>query len=274
MPSNTEITVSQLVKLVGLPNAPAVFDVREEADFNADPYLVPGAMRCLERGPTGWPAVTPGRGVVLVCRDGGALSQGLGAMLRQSGTGSETLEGGFDAWRAARALAVKAALIPERNERGRTVWVTRARPKIDRIACPWLIRRFIDPLAEFLFVSAGEVNTVAERFKATPFDIDGVFWTHRAERCSFDTMIEEFGLRNEALDRLAAIVRAADTDRLETMPQAAGLLAVSLGLSRMYKDDLEQLEAGFVLYDALYRWSRDAVNETHDWPAHSPMRTQ
>jgi hypothetical protein len=119
----------------------------------------------------------------------------------------------------------------------------------------------------FLFVAPSEVAAVAERFAATPFDIDGIFWSHRADLCTFDVMIEEFGLHADALDRLALIVRAADTARLDLAPQAAGLLAASLGLSRMHKEDLVQLEASFLLYDAFYRWARDAVGETHNWPA-------
>ncbi|TIU03093.1 MAG: sulfurtransferase, partial [Mesorhizobium sp.] len=111
----------------------------------------------------------------------------------------------------AKGLLVRTGKMPTRDERGRTVWVTRARPKVDRIACPWLIRRFIDPSAVFLFVEAAEVPAAADRFQAVPFDIDNVFWSHRGEHCTFDTMIEEFGLESEALDRLAMIVRAADT---------------------------------------------------------------
>jgi hypothetical protein len=147
------------------------------------------------------------------------------------------------------------------------VWVTRARPKIDRIACPWLIRRFVDPQAVFLFVASAEVLAVADRFNATAFDIDGVFWSHHGEKCTFDTMIEEFALHTPALARLATIVRGADTSRHELAPQSAGLLAASLGFSRMYRDDLQQLDASMALYDAFYRWCRDAVEETHDWPA-------
>ena len=145
--------------------------------------------------------------------------------------------------------------------------MTRARPKIDRIACPWLIRRFIDSSAVFLFVSPSEVQGVAERFNAAPFDIEGVFWSHRGERCTFDVMVEEFGLATKPLLRLATIVRAADTARLDLAPEAPGLLAASLGLSRTYSDDLEQLQAGLTLYDAFYRWCRDATNETHNWPS-------
>jgi hypothetical protein len=150
--------------------------------------------------------------------------------------------------------------------------VTRSRPKIDRIACPWLIRRFVDPDAVFLFVPASEVQGVAERFAATPFDIEGdhVFWSHRGDLCTFDVMIEEFGLVTKPLLQLAAIVRGADTARLDLAPEAAGLLAASLGLSRMYSDDLVQLEAGLLLYDAFYRWCRDAADETHNWPSKKP----
>jgi len=147
------------------------------------------------------------------------------------------------------------------------VWVTRSRPKIDRIACPWLIRRFVDPAAVFLFVAAAEVEAVAERFGATPFDIENVAWSHRGDLCTFDVMVGEFGLTTPPLERLARIVRASDTSRLDLEPEAAGLLAISLGLSRMFADDLEQLEAGILVYDALYRWARDATEETHNWPA-------
>jgi len=142
-------------------------------------------------------------------------------------------------------------------------------PKIDRIACPWLIRRFLDPRAQFLFVSPAEAADVAEKFDATPFDIEGVHWSHRGEFCTFDTMIEEFGIATGPLSHLAKIVRGADTDRLDLAPEAAGLLAASLGLSRMHRDDLAQLEAGMALYDAFYRWCRDATNEGHDWPSAS-----
>ena len=155
---------------------------------------------------------------------------------------------------------------PARDAKGRTVWVTRARPKIDRIACPWLIRRFVDPNAVFLFVSPPEVLAVGERFNAAPFDVENVFWSHRGELCTFDVMIEEFGLATPPLLRLAAMVRGADTGRLDLSPEAPGLLAASLGLSRMFDDDLEQLEAGMTLYDAFYRWCRDASGETHNWP--------
>ena len=160
--------------------------------------------------------------------------------------------------------------LPPRDEKGRTVWVTRTRPKVDRIACPWLIRRFVDPNAVFLFVLPPEVTAVAERFNATPFDIDDVFWSHRGDACTFDTMIEEFGLKTAPLLQLAKIVRGADTAQPDLTPQSAGLLAASLGYSRMYREDLPQLEAAMGFYDAMYRWCRDATAETHNWPGTKP----
>jgi hypothetical protein len=150
---------------------------------------------------------------------------------------------------------------------GRTLWVTRHRPKIDRIACPWLIRRFVDKDARFLFVSPAEVIGVSERYNAIPFDIEDTFWSHRGPNCTFDTMLDEFNLHTPALDRLATVVRAADTDSHGLAPEAAGLLAISVGLSRQYRDDLEQLDAGMHIYDALYRWARDGQDEGHNWPA-------
>jgi hypothetical protein len=143
-------------------------------------------------------------------------------------------------------------------------WVTRERPKIDRIACPWLIRRFIDPHAEFRYVPAGEVLAVAERERAVPYDVPEVRFSHRGERCTFDAFMEDFRLEDDALAVLGVIVRGADTARLDLAPQAPGLLAVSLGLSALYRDDLAMLEHGMIVYDALYAWCREARGETHD----------
>lgn len=190
------------------------------------------------------------------------------APIRTSDRSHKSLEGGFEAWVGQSLPVVPTSKLPRRDGQGRTVWVTRSRPKIDRIACPWLIRRFVDPHAVFLFVPASEVEGVADRFGGVPFDIDAdVLWSHRGELCTFDVMVEEFGLSIDPLKRLATIVRAADTARLDLAPEAQGLLAASLGLSRMYTDDLEQLEAGMLLYDAFYRWCRDASEETHNWPS-------
>jgi rhodanese-related sulfurtransferase len=261
------ITVAQLIRLVGTPEAPIIIDVRIDTDHAADPRVLPASIRRDHRTVSSWAAEYAGQFVVVVCQRGQKLSQGAAAWLRHAGTHAESLEGGFEGWVQGNGLLVRPDSLPERDDQGRTVWVTRARPKIDRVACPWLIRRFIDPSAVFLFVTPPEVADVADRFRATPFDIEGIFWSHRGELCTFDVMVEEFGLHCEALDRLAVIVRGADTARLDLAPQSAGLLAASLGLSRMHKDDLVQLEASFSLYDALYRWARDATSEEHNWPA-------
>jgi rhodanese-related sulfurtransferase len=267
VPSLNSISPAKLSRLIGTTKAPTIVDLRPEEEFVRDPRLLPGATWLpLEDIATRGGALSPARGVVVVCRDGGARSEGVAALLREAGMAAEILEGGLGAWDAAGLPLVPFARIPPRNDRSRTLWVTRSRPKIDRIACPWLIKRFVDPNASFLFVSASEVPSVAEEFGATPFDMEDGFWSHRGELCTFDVMVEEFGLRTEPLLRLATIVRAADTDRLDLIPQAAGLLAVSLGLSRMYPDDSAQLEAGLVLYDALYHWCRDAKDEVHGWP--------
>ena len=227
----------------------------------------PGAIRRSHANVAAWAQDCAGRDVAVVCQRGLKLSQGVAAWLRHAGANAESLEGGFEAWRGAGLPLVSPAHVPPRDEQGRTLWVTRARPKVDRIACPWLIRRFIDPAAVFLFVAPAEVAAVADRFGATPFDIEGVFWSHRGDLCTFDVMLDEFALHTPALDRLALIVRGADTARPDLVPEAAGLLAASLGLSRMHRDDLAQLDAGMALYDAFYRWARDAADETHHWPS-------
>ena len=144
-------------------------------------------------------------------------------------------------------------------------WVTRERPKIDRIACPWLIARFIDKAPEFLYVPAPEVKKIALERQAVAYDVAGVEFTHEGDRCSFDAFIKQFRLQDPALDELATIVRGADTGKLELAPQCAGLAAVSLGLSRLYADDHEMLEHGMVLYDALYRWCKEGKAELHTW---------
>jgi rhodanese-related sulfurtransferase len=265
MSSINTISVAKLARLFGTPHCPVLVDVRLDQDFDANPRLIPGSTRRPHDRVLDWAQELDGRSAIVICQKGQKLSEGTAAWLRHGGVPADLLEGGFEAWRRSNLPLVPAAKLPSPDPRGQTVWVTRSRPKVDRVACPWLIRRFVDPRAVFLFVSPPEVAAVAERFGATPFDVEGVHWSHRGDACTFDVMVEEFGLATEPLTRLAAIVRGADTDRFEVAPQAAGLLAVSLGLSRMYADDLEQLEAGMTLYDAFYRWCRDATEETHTW---------
>ena len=145
-------------------------------------------------------------------------------------------------------------------------WVTRERPKIDRIACPWLVVRFIDREPEFLFVPPSRVTVVAEETGAIPYDVPGVELSHVGELCSFDAFLERYGLEDPALKQLAVIVRGADTGKPELAPQASGLLAISLGLSAVFADDHEMLRHGMIVYDALYAWCRSCQDETHSWP--------
>jgi rhodanese-related sulfurtransferase len=270
MSSLNTIPIDKLARLLGTPHCPVLVDVRTEDDFKANPRLIPSSMRRSHADAPDWASELAGRSAIVICQKGAKLSQGVAAWLRHAGAPAEALEDGFDGWRKANLPTVATAKMPPLDKQGRTVWVTRARPKVDRIACPWLIRRFIDPRAVFLYVTPSEVESVAERFAATPFDVEGVFWSHRGDNCTFDTMVEEFGLVTEPMQQLAAIVRGADTARFEVAPQSAGLLAASLGLSRMYADDLAQLEAGMTLYDAFYRWCRDATEETHTWHSKKP----
>ncbi|MBZ6078659.1 chromate resistance protein ChrB domain-containing protein [Microvirga puerhi] len=272
MSSHNTTSIQALSRLIGTPDCPAIVDVRIEEDYSLDMRLIPSSIRRSHKNVDEWALAFTGRTVVVSCQRGEKLSHGTAAWLRHCGVDTSSLEGGFEAWRAAGELLVRTDLLPPRDSMGRTRWVTRERPKVDRIACPWLIRRFVDPTAIFLFVEPSQVALVADRFEAAPFDVEGVFWSHRAERCTFDTMIEEFGLRSEAMDRLATIVRGADTARPDLAPQASGLLAASLGLSRLFANDLKQLDAGITLYDSFYLWCRDAAQETHNWPA--PPRTQ
>lgn len=270
MPAPDAISCDQLARLLGTPKSPILLDVRRDAVRAEDPRLVPGA-RVLEEhdlAPRRLSALARELAgpVVVICAEGHRLSQGTAAWLRHEGLQAEYLLGGQAAWTAFGLPLIDPGKITARDEHGRSLWITRSRPKIDRIACPWLIRRFVDPRAVFLFVAPAEVQGVAERFGAMPYDIEGTFWSHRDDLCTFDVLLAEFGLSTPGLDRLALIVRGADTARLNLAPECAGLLAASLGLSRMYSDDLAQLEAGIAIYDAFYRWARDAVDEQHNWP--------
>ena len=269
MPAYNLIAPDKLVRLIALPGSPRIIDLREGADS-----AIPGSYFPAGSEPTSW-ALGERNAAILVDSAGGAAAEAAAAILRSEGRMAEVLEGGFAAWLAKGMPTVSLAHLPQRHADGRTWWVTRSRPKVDRIACPWLIRRFIDPDARFLFVAPHEVLAVAARQRAEPFDIvdSSVFWSHRGERCTFDVMVEAFGLGAHApLTLLATIVRGADTDRLDLAPEAAGLLAIALGLSRMHADDHVQLDAGIAVYDALYRWARDAHGEKHDWASHRPSR--
>lgn len=263
MASPTEIAPKQLARLIGTPAVPALLDVRLDDDVALDPVLIPTARR-ITHTDLDTLELDRSRRVVVVCHGGLKLSHGVAARLRARGLAAEVLEGGHLAWRREGHLAVPIAALPGVKSGTASRWVTRQRPKIDRLACPWLIRRFVDPGAEILFVPSREVLAVAERFDAEPFDVSGAPLSHRGDRCTFDAVCERFGLDTPALQTVADTVRAADFGRPEVVPEAAGLLAISLGLSRLHRDDLAQLDAGMVVYDALFRWARDARGEHHD----------
>ncbi len=263
MPGFQTITPATLMRRVGAADTPVIVDLRIPEDIAANARIIPGAIM---HDYTDFPGLLnrlQGKASVAVCHGGRKISHGIAAQLRDAGLPSEVLEGGMVAWSDAGLPAVPLAAIPP-LQHGATLWVTRHRPKVDRIACPWLIRRFVDADATFMFVPPSEVMDVAERFGATPFDVADVPLSHIGADCTFDAMIRTFGLSHPALDRLALVVRAADTDNHKTAPQAAGLLAFSVGLSRLHKDDTAQLNAAIPLYDALYRWARDGHEETHN----------
>ncbi|NPD15135.1 sulfurtransferase [Xinfangfangia sp. D13-10-4-6] len=277
MPAPDAMTCEKLAKLIGTSKAPIVLDARRDAVRQIDSRQIAASRTIAEADMCGDGLARlaqelreyhPAKSVLVTCAEGHGRSQGVAAWLRTQDITAEYLDGGFNAWAAAGLPMFDPAKLHGRDGAGRTLWVTRSRPKIDRIACPWLIRRFIDPGAVFLYVAPAEVQSVADLLGAAAYDIDGVFWSHRGEGCTFDTLLAEFGLSIPALDRLATVIRGADTARPDLAPECAGLLAASLGLSRIYADDLEQLEAGMGLYDAFYRWCRDATGETHNWQSH------
>lgn len=251
-------------RLIGTASAPVLIDVRIDTDFDADPQALPTVLRHSFEDIASLAPTLKNQRVVIYCQKGKMISQGAAAILKAKNLHCETLEGGHFAWRDSGLPSTPTSKVPDLNSDGHTVWVTKQCPKIDCIACPWLICRFIDPKAQFLFVEPSQVHAVAEKFNATPFDVNDVFWGHLKDRCTFDVMTQEFELETPALLHLALIIRGADTNQLDLTPESAGLVAASLGLSRMYRDDVAQLNAGMLLYDAFYRWARDAINENHD----------
>jgi rhodanese-related sulfurtransferase len=245
----------------GTAARPLIIDVRRGPAFTEAPDTIAGALRrdpqCVDQWMTELPSAAS---FVVYCVHGHQVSQGVAQALRARGLGAQYLDHGLEGWREiGGALANKPIGAATR-------WVTRERPKIDRIACPWLITRFIDREAEFLYVPAPDVRSVAAARSAEPYDVADVDFSHVGEQCSFDAFVERYRLGGDpALMQLATIVRGADTGRLDLAPQAPGLLAASLGLSRLFADDHEMLQHGMVLYDALYRWCREGRDETHTW---------
>jgi len=263
------ITPKELWNALATPDAPQIIDVRRRDAFQESPDLLPGAVWREAGGAAQWSAgLDRARPIAVACKAGHEMSQTAVAQLRADGFDARVLQGGYEAWAAAGLPLVAKPALDRIAPNRPSLWVTRRRPKIDRIACPWLIRRFLDPQAQILFVDPDEVLNVARETGGVPFDIKDVELSHDGERCSFDTMLKLFGLEGEpTLARLALIVRGADTARPDLAPEAAGLHAVSLGLSALAGDDDHGLlERGFLVYDALFAWLRFAADERHNWP--------
>jgi rhodanese-related sulfurtransferase len=255
------MTVAQLSESLERASPLLVIDVRRREAFLKDTTTIAGALRRDPETVSAWgrelPAAQP---VVVCCVHGHEVSQNVAKALSSEGREALFLEGGIAAWRGA------GGKCDSKPEGASMRWVTRERPKIDRIACPWLVARFVDPEAEFLYVPQNEVLRAAKEKEAIPYDVPDVHFSHDGELCSFDAFLKTYRLGGDpGLARLAAIVRGADTAHLELAPQAAGLLAISLGLSRNFQDDREMLKQGMVMYDALYAWCRDGQDETHSW---------
>ncbi len=270
--SSLSIVPEELFRLVGGARAPVIVDVRRRPAFDADDRVLPAAIWRDHLAVDAWIGALPaGVPVVVYCAHGHQVWQSAASRLRLAGLDARYLAGGIEGWRAAGGTLVgkraewcdPAAAAPSR-------WVTRERPKVDRIACPWFVRRFVDRRAEIHYVGAEWVRDAAVELAAVPFDVPGVELTHVGETCSFDTLVTAYGIVDPALLRLAEIVRGADTARPDLAPEAAGLLALSLGISASTDDDQEALRRGMVLYDALYAWARFAAAETHNWPAATP----
>jgi rhodanese-related sulfurtransferase len=252
------ITPIELQQRLAAFPPPTLVDVRRQPAFEQFPEIIAGAVRRLPESIDAWAdAIEPWRPVVVYCVHGHEVGQGASTALRARGLDARHLAGGLEQWRAE-GMPTKPYAAPTR-------WVTRARPKIDRIACPWLVRRFIDRSAEFFYVPNAEVRAYAAANGATAYDIPDVAYSHVGEQCSFDAFIRLHELDHPALAKLAAIVRGADTSALHLAAQAPGLLAASLGLSAMFADDHAMLKWGMLVYDSLYAWCREAQTETQRW---------
>ncbi len=238
---------------------PQLLDIRREEAFAKGEFSLPGALRRDPETTAAWAnRLDPHRPVIVACVWGHNVSQGVAYELAARGLDARYLDGGLMGWKA---MGLPTAPKPKPP----SVWVTRARPKVDRIACPWLIRRFIDPDARFVFAAAADVARTAAATGGTAFDTPDAPYTHDGEKCSFDAFVERHCPHDKALARLALIVRGADTDRHDLHKAAAGLFAASLGFSSLFADDHEQLRQAMPLYDALYLWCRDLQAEQHQW---------
>ncbi|MBI3917780.1 MAG: chromate resistance protein [Betaproteobacteria bacterium] len=255
------VTFPELQSALHSAQPPLVIDVRRRPAFKTATEMISGALTRDPEAVVAWAKTLPSASTVVVyCVHGHEVSQGVARALSEGGIAARFLEGGIEeGWKAGGgALDAKPAGAGTR-------WVTRERPKIDRIACPWLVSRFVDKDAEFLYVPTAKVRDAAKERNATPYDIPDVAFSHDGELCSFDAFLKHYRLTDPALSQLAVIVRGADTDRLGLAPQAAGLAAISLGLSRNFTDGHEMLRHGMVMYDALYTWCKSGQDEVHTW---------
>jgi rhodanese-related sulfurtransferase len=264
------ISPKDLWNAIATQDAPQIVDVRRREAYDKSPQLLPGAIWRDARKTAEWSMeLDATRPIAVACKAGHEMSQSAAAQLRANDFDARVLEGGYEGWSKAGLPFVAKTELERIAPRRPSIWVTRRRPKIDRIACPWLVRRFLDPQARILFVDPDQVTNVAHETGGIPFDIKDVELSHVGDRCSFDTMLKLFGLEGEpSLARLALIVRGADTARHDIAPEAGGLHAISLGLSALAGDDDHGLlERGFLVYDALFAWLRFAAEERHNWPA-------
>jgi rhodanese-related sulfurtransferase len=249
---------------LGLADAPLVVDTRSTADLAALPRLIPGALHFDARSMRHWSQQLPTHRPIVLCGRTGEFDVALLNAVAAHNHDVSWLAGGVAGWidQQRPTIAVRTDLgVP-----GRSQWITRERPKIDRLACPWLLRRFIDPAATFFYVPAQSVRAQATTLRAEPFDIPDVTFSHRGARCSFDAFLDEFDLQDPPLQKLAHIVRAADTGELAASVEAPGLLAISLGLAATIRDDHLLLEQAMLVYDALYVWCKTSPHESHFWP--------
>jgi rhodanese-related sulfurtransferase len=255
------IAASALREEIASAKPPILIDVRRGLAFAASREMASGALRRDPEHVGAWAKSLPAASsVVVYCVHGHEVSQNTAAALAQAGLAARYLEGGLEeGWKAVEGP------LDRKPANASTRWVTRERPKIDRIACPWLVARFVDPGAEFLYVPAKQVLAAAKERDAVPYDVADVHFTHDGELCSFDAFLKHYRLTDPALIELANIVRGADTGRLDLAPPAHGLAAISLGLSRNFHDDHEMLRHGMVMYDALYTWCREGKEEIHTW---------
>ena len=258
--NTASISVSALQSELAGEKAPIVIDVRRAPAFLQDDAMIAGALRREPETVGAWGKSLPKASAVAVyCVKGHEVSQGAAAALAETGIAARYVEGGIEAWKAA------GGALDHKPRNASSRWVTRESPKIDRIACPWLVARFVDRQAQFLYVPSKEVLDAAKQNDAVPYDIPDVHFSHDGDLCSFDAFLKHYRLSDPALGELALIVRGADTAKLGLAPQAPGLAAISLGLSRNFADDHEMLKQGMVMYDALYTWCKEGKQEVHTW---------